>query len=176
LHKGKLIIIASLAALALPPAAAAQTRTRRTPAAKPAARRAAPAAKPPAGGVNLTAEDMSLLVEGLNFNPEIMTVLATKPEERKTFAADVRRMIATAAEARAEGYAERPDMKLQLELGRALVIAKEHFRRQEAAGVKDPALVVSEAESYLTGGCCPGTCSTDGTSRPIWNRAVSRGG
>lgn len=141
------LILASLALLALPPAASSQTRgTRRKPAAKPAARRAAPAAKPSAGGVSLTAEDMSLLVGGLNFPPEVMDVLASQPEERKTFAADVRRVLAAAAEARAEGYAERPDLKLQTELGRALVISQEHFKRRQAAGAKESELVVSDAE------------------------------
>jgi parvulin-like peptidyl-prolyl isomerase len=146
LHKVKLIAV-SLALLALPPAAASQTRTRRgTTAARPSARRAAPAAKPPAGGVSLTAEDMSLLVGGLNLRPEIMDVFATQPEERKAFAADVRRALAAAEEARAAGYAERPDLKLQTELARSLIIAQEYFRRQQAAGVKESALVVSDAE------------------------------
>lgn len=145
MNKGKLII-ASLALLALPLAAQAQRRTRRAPAAKPSARRGAPAAKPAAVGVRLTAEDMSLLIEGLNFQPEIMNELATKPEERKAFAVDVRRLLAAGAEARSAGYAERPELKLQLELGRAFVIAQEYFKRQQAAGVKESALVVSDAE------------------------------
>ncbi|HKG12164.1 MAG TPA: peptidylprolyl isomerase [Pyrinomonadaceae bacterium] len=146
MHKGKLFI-ASLAALALPLAAAAQTRTRRTPAAKPSVRRAAPAAaKPPAGGVSLTAEDMSLLIEGLKFPPEVTAELAANAEERRSFARDIRRMLAAAAEARAAGFAERPEVKLQLELGRALVIAQEYLKRRQEAGVKDPAQVVTDAE------------------------------
>lgn len=145
MNKGKLII-ASLALLALPLAAAAQTRTRRRPAAKPPAQRKAPVAKTPTGGVTLTAEDMSLLVEGLNFQPEIMTALATNAEDRKTFAVDMRRVLAAAAEARATGVAERPNLKLQLEVGRAYVISQQFFRHQQEAGVKDPAQIVSEAE------------------------------
>jgi parvulin-like peptidyl-prolyl isomerase len=146
LHKVKLIA-ATLAALSLPLAASAQTRTRRTPAAKPPARRAAPAAKPPASGVRLTAEDMSLLIEGLDFKPEITSVLATEPGERKAFAVDVRRIIAAATQARAEGYAERPDMKVQTEFARAFVIAQEYFKRREAAGAKESAPAVSDAEA-----------------------------
>lgn len=142
MNKGKLII-ASLALLALPLASASQTRTRRTPAAKPSARRAAPAAKPPTGGVSLTAEDMALLVEGLGFQPELMAALATNAEERKAFAVDMRRVLAAAAEARATGLAERPDLKLELGVARAYVISQYFFKKQTEAGVKE---VVSKAE------------------------------
>ncbi|HEV7890099.1 MAG TPA: peptidylprolyl isomerase [Pyrinomonadaceae bacterium] len=145
MNKGKLII-ASLALLALPLAATAQTRTRRTHAAKPSARRAAPPAVPSTGGVRLTAEDMALLVEGLGFRPELMAALATNAEERKAFAVDMRRVLAAAAEARATGLAVRPDLKLELEVGRAYVISQQFFRHQREAGVKDQAQVVSEAE------------------------------
>jgi peptidyl-prolyl cis-trans isomerase C len=89
---------------------------------------------------------MSLLVEGINFQPEIMDELASNPEERKSFAQDVRRMLATAAEARAAGYAERPEVKLQLELARAFVISQEHFKRLQQAGAKASEPPVSEAE------------------------------
>ena len=145
MHKGKLILV-SLVALALPAVSAAQTRrTRRTPAARH--RRNVPAAAPMAGGrVNLTAADMALLVEGLDFQPEVMDELATKPEERKAFAQDVRRMLAAAAEARTAGYAERPEIKLQLELARAFVIAQEHVKRRRAAGAKESEAAVTEAE------------------------------
>jgi parvulin-like peptidyl-prolyl isomerase len=147
LNKGKLIL-ASFVALALPVVSAAQTRrTRRPPAAKPAARRTAPAAAPVVGGrVNLTAADMALLVEGLNFQPEVMDELASDPEERKSFAQDIRHMLAAAAEARAAGYAERPEIKLQMELARAFVISQEHFKRRQEAGAKESEPAVSEAE------------------------------
>lgn len=146
MHKVKLIAAAALAALALPLAAPAQTRTRRAPAAKPSAQRKAPAARTSAGGITLTGEDMSMLVAGLNFRPEIISTLASMPEERKAFAVDVRRVLAAAVEARATGLAERPDLKVQTDFGRAFVIAQEHFKRREAAGVKESALVVSDAE------------------------------
>ena len=143
MNKGRLIL-ASLAALALPLAAHAQRRTRRAPAAKPAARRAAPA--PVAGGVTLTARDMELLVEGMNLRPEVMTELSVNPEERKAVARDMRRLLSAAAEARANGYAARPDLKLQLELARTLGIAQEYFKRRRDAGVKDDSQIVSDAE------------------------------
>jgi parvulin-like peptidyl-prolyl isomerase len=143
LNKGRLIL-ASLAALALPLAAHAQRRTRRTPAPRPAARRAAPA--PSTGGVTLTARDMQLLVEGLNLRPEVAAELSSNAEERKNFASDIRRMLAAAAEARANGYAERPEVKLQLELSRSLAIAQEYFKRRQEAGVKEPSQIASDAE------------------------------
>lgn len=143
MHKGRLIL-ASLAALALPLAAQAQRRTRRAPAAKPSAQRKAPA--PSTGGVTLTAEDMGLLVEGLNFRPDVIAELSSNAEERKAFAIDIRRMLAAAAEARANGYAERPELKLQLGLSRSLIIAQEYFRRRQEAGVKEPSQIVSDAE------------------------------
>jgi parvulin-like peptidyl-prolyl isomerase len=94
---------------------------------------------------------MSLLVEGLNFQPEIMDELATNAEERKSFARDIRRMLAAAAEARAAGYAERPEIKLQTELARAFVIAQEHFKRRQLAGAKesDPVVTEAEVEAFL---------------------------
>jgi parvulin-like peptidyl-prolyl isomerase len=147
MHKGKLIL-ALLAVMALPFVSAAQTRrTRRTPAARPAARRNAPVAAPVAGGrVNLTADDMALLVTGLDFQPEIIDELASSAEERKSFAQDIRRMLAAAAEARTAGYAERPELKLQMELARAFVISQEHFKRRQEAGAKESDPPVSEAE------------------------------
>ena len=141
------MFIAALAALALPLAAAdAQTRARRAPARRPAAPRAAPAAAQPGGSLNLTAADMSLLVEGLNFGPEVITGLMSNAEQRKSFAKDVRRMLAAAEEARAAGYAERPELKLQLELARAFVTAQEYFNRRREAGAKESGELVSEAE------------------------------
>lgn len=143
MHKGRLIL-ASLAALALPLAAHAQRRTRRTPAAKPSAQRKAPT--PSTVGVTLTARDMELLVEGLNFQPEAVAELSASAEARKALAEDVRHLLAAAAEARANGYAERPEIKLQLELARSFVIAQEYFTRRQEAGVKEPSQIVSDAE------------------------------
>ena len=150
MHKRKLIL-ASLAALALPLAAHAQTRTRRTPAPKttvsrPVSPRSAPSAATPNGRYNLTATDMALVIEGLNFDPRALDELASSAESRKSFATDVRRMLAAAAEARADGYAERPDIKLQLELARSFVLAQTYFNRRQGEGVKDPEQIVSASE------------------------------
>jgi len=147
------LILATVAALALPLAEADVHLHRRTTAGRTPARRTATAAKPIAGArVNLTASDMALLVDGLGFQPEILDELASSAEERKTFAQDIRRLLAAAADARASGYAERPDLKLQLGLGRAFVIGQEYFKRQQAqAGTKPIESAVTEAEvdAYL---------------------------
>lgn len=152
MQKGKLILI-SLVALALPLAADAQRSTRRTTAGRASARRTSTAAAPNAGArVNLTASDMALLVDGLNFQPDILDELASNADERKEFAQDIKHLLAAAAEARATGYAERPNLKLQLELGRAFVISQEYFkRRQGQAGTNEPVQSVTEAEvdAYL---------------------------
>lgn len=142
------MILVAFAALALSLAAQAQTRTRRTTAGRTPARRTAATAAPAAGGsVNLTSSDMALLIDGLNFGPDILDELASNAEERKTLAQDIKRLLAASAEARTAGYAERPDLKLQLELGRAFVIAQEYFkRRQEQAGANEPVQSVTEAE------------------------------
>jgi parvulin-like peptidyl-prolyl isomerase len=155
LNKGK-FFLASLAALALAFTVSAQTRTRRTPAAKPAAKPAArrAAAQPaptPAGQVNITASDIALLVAGLNYPPEAVGELDSSAEERAAFAKDVRQMLGAAAEARSRGYAERPEVKLQMELARAFVLAQAYFKRQQDAGVRDAEQVIaaSEIDAYL---------------------------
>jgi len=148
-------LLTSLAAV-LPLAANAQTRTpRRTPAPtsaqRPAARQPTPAAgrtTPAAaqGGVNLSATDMALVVEGLGLPTEARAQLASSAEERKAFARDIRQMLATAEEAKANGYLARPELKLQTELARAFVIAQAYFKQRQGAGASDPAQVVTPAE------------------------------
>jgi parvulin-like peptidyl-prolyl isomerase len=148
------IALTTLAALSLQLTADAQTRRprpapARTPAPPAAAagqRTAAPAAPAAQGAINLTARDMSLVVEGLNLPPEARGELASSPEERKTFARDIRQMLATAEEAKAAGYLARPDLKLQTELSRAFVIAQTYFKQRQDAGASDPEQVVTPAE------------------------------
>jgi parvulin-like peptidyl-prolyl isomerase len=136
-------LLASFAAAALTLAADAQTRTTRRPPAKPAS----PAARTSAqGGVNLTADDMALVVEGVGFPEEVLARLGASAEERKSFAADIRHMLAAAEEAKAAGYMARPELKLQTELARAFVIAQAYFKQREGAGATTPEQVVTAAE------------------------------
>ena len=105
--------------------------------------RPAPAAAP---GVQLTAEDMALVVRSLELPPEAVAALEKDAAERKRFAGDIRQMVAAAEEAKALGYAARPDLKLQLELSRSFVIAQAYFKQRQQAGATSPDEVVSQAE------------------------------
>jgi hypothetical protein len=89
---------------------------------------------------------MALVVEGLGFPPQVVAQLAGSPEERRTFAKDIREMLAVAEEAKAAGYAARPELALQLELSRAFVIAQAYFKSREGVGASAPEQVVSAAE------------------------------
>lgn len=144
------IVLTTLAA-ALPFTAAAQTRTTGRKPARPAAgsdgRRAPKARRATARvGINITAADMPLIIEGLGIPPEARTRLSTNPDERKAFARVLRRMLAAAEEAKAAGYLARSDLKLQTELARAFVIAQAYFRQRHAAEAKTQEEVVTAAE------------------------------
>ena len=99
-----------------------------------------------AQGVTLSAQDLVYLLDGLNMSPEARARLAGDAEARKAFIGDMREMFAVAEAARAAGLAARADIKLQFELSRAYVIAREYTRRRQAAGVTVPEQVVSKAE------------------------------
>ncbi|HEU4598058.1 MAG TPA: peptidylprolyl isomerase [Pyrinomonadaceae bacterium] len=142
------LLATTFVALALPAAAFAQRKPSRTtrPAARPTAVK--PAAKPAAqaGAVTLTPQDMALVIDGLNFPPNVRARLGSDAAERKAFAKDIRQMLAVAEEARAAGFAARPELALQLELSRSFVIAQAYFRKQQEAGATGPEQVVSQAE------------------------------
>ena len=128
----------------LPLALSAQRPQRRgTTPRTPAARPATPAA---AAGIEVTARDMTLLVDGLNFQPQQIAQLSGSADERRKFSLDLARMLATAEEAKAAGYLSRPELKLQTDLSRAFVIAQTYFQRQREAGATAPEQVVTPAE------------------------------
>ena len=128
------ILLATLFALIVPALAQAQ---------QPRARAAAP---PAAAGVQITAGDMALIVEGLDLPPEAVSKLANDAEERKNFAHDIRQMLAASEEARGLGYAARPELKLQLELARSFAVAQIYFRRKQKAGATSEEQIVPRAE------------------------------
>ena len=147
--------ILALALLILVPASLSAQKTRRG--------RTAPAAPPPKTaprtttttaaaatqqqqGVNLSAQDLSLLIEELGVPPQTRAQLAGSAEERKAFSADLREMFSVAEEARAARITERPDVKLQLELSRAFVIARRYTKKRQAEGATSPEQVVSKEE------------------------------
>ena len=138
--------LVALAAATLNNAQTKGTRTarpQRTPAATPARPATVPAAS---SGVRLTAADMALVVGGLELPPEAVSKLETDAAERKRFARDLRRMLAAAEEAKALGYAARPELKLQMELARSFVIAQVYFKQRQQAGATDAEQVASRAE------------------------------
>lgn len=136
----KKTLLAALVVSILPAAVFAQ-RTRNRPV-KPVA--AQPAV--PSGVINLTPQDMALIVDGLGFPPEVRAQLAADEKERKSFAKDIQQMLATAEEGRKAGIAERPEVKLQMELSRAFVIAQAYSQRRKEAGAASQEEVVSKAE------------------------------
>ncbi|HZH89063.1 MAG TPA: peptidylprolyl isomerase [Pyrinomonadaceae bacterium] len=135
---------------AIPATLSAQkTQRGRGAAARQQQRSAPPAAAAPAAiqqGVNLSTLDLSLLVEELGVPPQTRAQLAGDDEGRKGFVRELREMFAVAEEARAAGLAERPDIKLQLELSRTFVIARRYSKIRQQAGATSPEQVVSKEE------------------------------
>ncbi|HEU4796483.1 MAG TPA: peptidylprolyl isomerase [Pyrinomonadaceae bacterium] len=84
------------------------------------------------GPVELTAEDMAMIAE--EQPPQIRARLAADETARKEFAEELQRWLALAGEARAAGIDKTPDMKRQLELQSASIIATYYFQEQGEAG------------------------------------------
>jgi parvulin-like peptidyl-prolyl isomerase len=94
----------------------------------------------------LSAQDLALLVDELGVPQEARVRLAGDEEERQSFIQDLKEMLAVAEAARAAGFTARPDIKLQLELSRAYVVAHDYLKKRQAAGAKSQEEVVSKAE------------------------------
>lgn len=123
-------------------------RTRRStpPSPTKSVPRTTPATAATPQGVNLSAQDLALLVEELGVPPQARAQFASNDESRKAFVQDLREMFAVANEARAAGVAAQPEVKLQLELSRAFVIARRYSKKRQAAGATAPEQVVSKEE------------------------------
>ncbi|MCA1631007.1 MAG: peptidylprolyl isomerase [Acidobacteria bacterium] len=124
--------------------AAAQKSRRSQPKATPA--RPAARAAAPAQVVALSGSDLTLLVEALGVPAEARRRLEEDAEERKGFVQDLREMFAVAEEARAAGFAERADIKLQLGLSRSFVIARNYSAKRQAEGAASPEQIASREE------------------------------
>jgi parvulin-like peptidyl-prolyl isomerase len=94
--------------------------------------------------VNLTSEDMSLIAA--DQSPQTRARLATDEGERKEFAKNLRELLAVAEEARAKGIADRPEMKRQLELMRALAVSQSFAASQAESNPGAPPPSVSDGE------------------------------
>jgi parvulin-like peptidyl-prolyl isomerase len=75
-----------------------------------------------ASAINLSADDMSLIAS--DQAPQVRMRLASDDTARKDFVKNVRELLAVAEEARAKGFANRPDVKRQLDLMRAFIISQ----------------------------------------------------
>ena len=96
------------------------------------------------GPVELTPEDMALIAE--DQSPQLRMQLASDEAARKDFAKDVRRLLAVAEEARANGVDKTPEMKRQLEFQRASVMAQYYFEHQ---GDKGADITDKEVEEFF---------------------------
>ena len=81
-----------------------------------------------ASAINLTADDMSLIAS--DQAPQIRMRLASDEASRKDFVKNIRELLAVAEEARAKGFANRPDVKRQLDLMRAFIISQIQAKEQ----------------------------------------------
>jgi parvulin-like peptidyl-prolyl isomerase len=76
--------------------------------------------------LHLSAEDMALIAE--DQSPQFRSRLATDEATRKSFADDLRKLLAVAEEARAKGVGNKPEVKRQLDLVRSVVVAQNYFK------------------------------------------------
>jgi len=84
------------------------------------------------GPVVLTSEDMAVIAEEQPV--QIRARLAADEAARKDFAQELRRWLALAEEAQAHGVDKAPDIKRQLDLQRASIIATYYFEQQGENG------------------------------------------
>lgn len=84
-----------------------------------------------AAAINLSADDMSLIAS--DQAPQIRMRLASDDAARRDFAKNVRELLAVAEEARAKGFANRPDIKRQLDLMRAFIISQNQAKNATQA-------------------------------------------
>ncbi len=95
--------------------------------------------------INLTADDMSQIVQTV-VPPQGLSQLANSADQRKEIARQIRQVLAIGQEARAAGYADKPEMQRQLETMRAFVLAQMYSEKQRKAGVTAPDQLVSNQE------------------------------
>ena len=97
------------------------------------------------GMKNVSAEDMTQIVKTM-MPPQQLAALATNEEERKDIAKQFRQLLAIAADARAAGIADTPEMKRQLELVRTFVLAQVFAKKKQEEGAKSQDEIVSKDE------------------------------
>ena len=89
-----------------------------------------------AAPVSLSAEDMTQIATDQGAQGRAR--LAASESARKDFAKNLRELLAVAEEARAKGFAYKPEIRRQLELTRTVIIAQNYFKTAgNAAAVSD---------------------------------------
>ena len=96
--------------------------------------------------VNLSSEDMTEIVKTM-MPPQQLAALANNEEERKDIAKQFRQLLAIAADARAAGIADTPEMKRQLDLVRTFVLAQLYAKKQQEAGATSQEQIVSKDDT-----------------------------
>ena len=96
--------------------------------------------------LNLSAEDMALIAE--DQSPQFRSRLASDAEARKSFADDLRKLLAVAEEARAKGIGNKPEVQRQLDLVRSVVVAENYFKSQ-GAGATGPNIPDQDVEEFF---------------------------
>jgi parvulin-like peptidyl-prolyl isomerase len=86
--------------------------------------------------INLSADDMTQIAS--DQAPQSRSRLATDDAARRDFAKNVRELLSVAEEARAKGIGYRPDIKRQMDLVRAIVIAQSYGQQSSAQGAPPP--------------------------------------
>ena len=84
-----------------------------------------------AAPINLTADDMTQIAS--DQAPQSRARLVTDDAARRDFAKNVRELLSVAEEARTKGIGYRPDIKRQMDLVRAIVIAQSYGQSQAGA-------------------------------------------
>jgi PPIC-type PPIASE domain len=100
-----------------------------------------------ARALNLTPDDMSLIAESAP--PQQRLALSSDPTARKELATNIRELLALAEEARAKGYADRPEVKNTLEAMRHFVLAQAYVTKQREGGATGQPFTPEEVENFL---------------------------
>jgi parvulin-like peptidyl-prolyl isomerase/RNA polymerase subunit RPABC4/transcription elongation factor Spt4 len=95
--------------------------------------------------INVTSDDMAQIVSSV-VPPQGLSQLAKDAEQRKEFAKQIRQVLAIGQEARAAGYADKPEVQRQLETMKTFVLAQMYSEKQKKAGVTNPEQLVSNQE------------------------------
>lgn len=96
--------------------------------------------------INLSADDMTQIAS--DQAPQARARLATDDAARRDFAKNVRELLSVAEEAKAKGIAYRPEIRRQMELVRAIVIAQS-FAETQAGAPGAPQVSDAEIDAFF---------------------------